>query len=69
MHFLICCRPGRRSRKSYKEGDDNMGTNVADVMLNLIESMASNSACMFLWGETEMPACLKDKIQNEDQGE
>lgn len=46
-----------------------MGTNVADVMLNLIESMASNSACMFLWGETEMPACLKDKIQNEDQGE
>ena len=43
-----------------------MSNYFADAMINLIENISSNSACMFLWGETEMPQCLKDKIESED---
>ena len=43
-----------------------MNKNFSDVMIKLIETIASNSACMFLWGETEMPQCLKDKIEKDE---
>lgn len=40
---------------------------ISTVLVNTTEKMAMNIPCIFLWGETEMPKVLRDKIESEDE--
>lgn len=36
---------------------------VANNLESLARDIAINSACVFLWGETEMPECLREEVE------
>lgn len=44
--------------KTIKEG-------ISKVITDVTEKIAINSACLFLWGETEMPQALRNKIESK----
>lgn len=41
--------------------------NISEVLTSATEKMVMNTSCMFLWGETEMPQVLRNKIESEDR--
>ncbi|MBQ4529978.1 MAG: cyclic lactone autoinducer peptide [Lachnospiraceae bacterium] len=40
---------------------------IANGMEKLAKEIAADSTCMFLWGEVEMPECLREEIEENDK--
>lgn len=46
-----------------------MKETIADGMEKLAKKIAKDSNCMFLWGEADMPECLRAEVEEEKTNE